>query len=375
MPAVDVLIVGGGPAGSSLGYMLQKSGLDCCIVDKAEFPRKKLCAGLLTQKTFNIIDEIFGDTTFPRELTTKNISLFLGTQRLSRVQADSEFYLVDRADFDFFFVKKYLAADGLLYENTKVKDVQLSAGCATLSSGERVNYKVLVGADGANSRVRKHVDEKYRPNALCLEFESPSPVVEEEIQVYFSAARSGYGWCFPKKNRCTVGVIEDIGVDKDIKTSFSTFFQSIGKTIGAENTAAALVPFGEYVKIPCRDNVLLVGDAAGFADSLTGEGVYFAFLSAKLASEAILGFILSKDDLAKSYLSKVKSIQEKIADGRRFKSLFFNKFTKTFLLNLINGKTNVVKYYYENMISHYNMTYFDFVKNYYKARQERKKSR
>ena len=373
MLSVDALIVGGGPAGSSLGYMLQKSGLKSCLVDKADFPRKKLCAGLLTKKTFNIIDAIYGDTAFPCERITKNVGLFFGSQKLSSAQTDSEFYLVERDDFDFYFIQKYIAADGILFLNTKVTDIQTGANIATLSSGEKIGYRVLVGADGANSQIRKYVDKKYSPNAICLEFNSPSSVIEEEIQIYFETIRSGYGWCFPKRSHYTIGIIGVKSVSKDIKSLFSEFNQSIGKTAGVENTTGALVPFGEFVKNPCSDNILLIGDAAGFADPLTGEGIYFAFLSAQFASETILEFIQSGKNLSKNYLSKVKNIQKIIVNGNHFKSLFFNKLTRPFFLKMIKGKTNITKYFCENLISHYNMTYLGFVANYIKARRERKK--
>jgi len=143
MLLVDVLIVGGGPAGSTLGYILQKAGLNCCIVDKACFPRKKLCGGLLTQKTHNLIDEIFGDTTFPCELVTKNVSLFLELKKLSNVRADSEFFLVDRRNFDFFFIKKFLDEKGILFEETTIKNVDTDNNTAILSSGEEIHYKAL----------------------------------------------------------------------------------------------------------------------------------------------------------------------------------------------------------------------------------------
>ena len=374
MLSVDVLIVGGGPAGSTIGYILQKSGLNCCIVDKMCFPRKKLCGGLLTKKTHDLIGEIFGEVDFPCELATKNVSLFLGVEKLSNILADSEFFLVDRLNFDFFFIKKFLDAKGVLFEQTALNKLNTVNNTAVLSSGDEIHYKVLVGADGANSQIRKHIDAKYRPNAMCLEFDSPATHVDDEIQVFFSAVRSGYGWCFPKKNHYTVGVGGIIKANQDIKESFKTFYKGINKSAGAENITGALIPFGKFVKKPCRDNIILIGDAAGLVDPITGEGLYFAFLSAKYASEAIEKFIYSDAELSKAYLSKIDSIQKIITDANRFNRLLFNGLTKPFFLKLVKGKTHVTKFFCENLLARYNMSYMGFVTKYIKARHQRKKS-
>ena len=374
MLSVDVLIVGGGPAGSSLGYMTQKAGLKSCIVDKALFPRKKLCGGLLTQKTHDLINLIYNDTSYPCECITSKIGLFLGDEKLSSVQVDSNFYLVDRKDFDQYLIMKYQSAAGVFLENTTVTSVNLRNNCASLSTGEVIYYRILVGADGANSQVRRYIDRNYRPNAVCLEFDSPSDDVSDELQVYFLAVRSGYGWCFPKKSHYTVGlggVIED---NQNIKNKFEVFYKNIGKIDGNENTKGALIPFGRFVKSPCKNNILLIGDAAGLVDPITGEGIYFALLSAKYASEAIISFTSCKDNLRKLYSVKVKQIHSIISEANTFNSILFNGFAKSYLLKMVKGKTNVIKYYSDNLLSHYNITYLGFVTKYLKVRWKRKKS-
>lgn len=373
MLSFDVLIVGGGPSGSSLGYLLQKAGLKSCIVDKATFPRKKLCGGLLTKKTYDLISEIFDDTLFPCERITNRVSLFLGTQKLSSVHTDSSFYLVDRTDFDYYFLKKYLDCEGTVFEERTIKCLDIGANSALLSSGEKIEYKVLIGADGANSQVRKHIDSNYRPNAMCLEFDSYAREVNDEIKVFFSAIRSGYGWCFPKKDRYTVGIGGVIKENKNIKRAFKEFCQNIGIIDKDKNTSGALIPFGKFVKSPGIKNILLIGDAAGFVDPITGEGLYFAFLSAKYASEAIVSFF-SENDLCQLYLSSVKHIQKIITGANRFNLLFFNESAKPFFLKMVKGKTHIVKYFCENLLSEYNMTYMGFVTKYLKARHERKKA-
>jgi len=371
---VDVLIVGGGPAGASLGYLLQKSGIRCCIIDRSCFPREKLCGGLLTQKTVDLISEIYGESAFPYERITSNVDLHLGTHKISSVTADSKFYLVERTDFDHYFIMKYLDCHGTLLEGATLSSVDLKNKIATVNKTDKITFKVIVGADGANSHIRKHVDENYRPEALCLEGKFFTEDINDNLCIYFSAARSGYGWCFPKNGHYTVGIGGLIKKNKDIKHIFNAFTKRIGKQIDEANTTGALIPFGKYVRKPCKDNILLLGDAAGLVDPITGEGLYFAFLSAVYASESIVEHLHGRLPLSASYFKRVELIHARIDDANRFNKIFFRDITKPFFLRLIDGKKNITKYVCDNLLSYYNVSYMGFAFQYRKVRQDRKKS-
>lgn len=146
-----------------------------------------------------------------------------------------------------------------------------------LSSGEVLSYRYLIGADGANSQIRKLVDSKYKPNALCLEFDYSTYPIEDEIQVFFSVINSGYGWCFPKKDKYAIGIGSDVKNSKIIRTKLQKFCNDIGKGFNEQKISGAMIPFGKFVKKPVSENILLIGDAAGFVDPVTGEGLYLLF--------------------------------------------------------------------------------------------------
>jgi geranylgeranyl reductase family protein len=366
---VDVLIVGGGPAGVSLGYLLKKGGFSSCIVEKRSFPRVKLCGGLLTQKTVNLINTIFEDTNFPYEHITSKVNLFWGTRKISSVTADSKYYLVERADFDFYLIKKYLQISGLLFENSKLTSIDLNKNRAIINDNEQIHFKILVGADGANSRIRKYIDDKYRPDALCLECNLPSTEITGDINIYLSVVRSGYGWCFSKKNYYTVGIGGLIRKNKNLKTAFLSFLKTTNKTVDEKEIKGALVPFGKYVKKPCKDNILLIGDAAGFVDPITGEGIYFAMLSAQSAYHAIDDYLNNKSSLAISYLDRIRYIQNKIRDANRFNKLYFNDYTQSFLVKWVEGRKTMIKYICDNILSNYTISYTNFPFHYLKERK------
>jgi flavin-dependent dehydrogenase len=354
--------------------MLQKNEISTCIVEKKLFPRAKLCGGLLTQKTVDLLSEIFGSIAFPYIMTTSNLKLFLGTQLISSVTTDSTFYLTERMKFDHYLIEMYLELDGSLVENATITSLDQSSNIATLSNGQKIQYKYLVGADGANSQTRKLIDEKYRPNAMCLEVDVASENVEANLEIYLSAIHSGYGWRFPKMGYYTVGIGGDRKKNRDIKELFVNFSMNINQSINESEIKGALIPFGKFVKQPCKNNIILIGDAAGFVDPITGEGLYFAFYSAKCACNSILDCFHSEHLLSKQYLARIRYIQNIIKDGKWFNRLFFNDFMRQLLLKLIIGKTNSVKYLAENVISNYNISYCKSIFKYLIIRYRRKRS-
>jgi flavin-dependent dehydrogenase len=116
--------------------------------------------------------------------------------------------------------------------------------------------------------------------------------------------------------------------------------------------------------------MLLIGDAAGFVDSITGEGIYFAILSAKFAYESILESFQNKSQLSENYLNRIKWIQDKIKDANLFNYLYFNDYTKSFLIKLIKGRKTVIKYICDNILSNYNISYIRFPFHYLKIRKQ-----
>ena len=371
---IDVLIVGGGPAGSSLGYLLQKNGYSSCIVDKCSFPRMKLCGGLLTQKTASLIDSIYGEINFPYECTTSDMSLYLKTHKITNVVADSTFYSVERYDFDLYLIEKYKELSGLLYENSKITSIDLINKTAIINNEEKISYKILIGADGANSQIRKLIDKKFRSNVLCLECNYPSENITKDVNIYMSFVRSGYAWRFPKKNHYTIGIGGKIKKNKKLKNIFISFLKSQDIEIADIKIKGAMIPCGIYVKKPCKDNILLVGDAAGLVDPVTGEGIYFALLSAQYAYQAIDEFLQQGLSLSKSYLNRVIYIHNIIKDANFFYKVYFNDYIQSFLVKLVDGRKTMIKYVCDNIISNYNISYSKFPFHYLKERKKIKKT-
>lgn len=369
----DVVIVGGGPAGSALGFLLQSAGISNCIIDKEIFPREKLCGGLLTEKTISLIKEIYGEIQFPYERITSSVNLFIGTHKLSSVITDSTFCLVNRTDFDNYLLEQYKNCGGVTYEGRRIQKFNLQNNNLTLDNETELDYHILVGADGANSQVRQLIDTAYRPEALCIESDFPSEYLTNDLDVFFATVRNGYGWCFPKSNYYTIGIGGSIKQNKNLRQAFVSFSKNIEKPIDINNLKGAMVPFGKYVKKPCTKNIILVGDAAGLVDPITGEGLYFALRSSKCAYDSISQWCICDLPLDKSFQKEIKVIHKSIDNANIFKKFFFNNFMQTKFLKRLDGKTNITKFFCDNILANYKLSYMQFPFTYIKVRHKRKK--
>lgn len=368
----DVIIVGGGPAGATLGFLLQKAGISNCIIDKQVFPREKLCGGLLTEKTLSLLREIYGQIQFPYERITSSVNLFIGSHKLSSVITDSTFCLINRIDFDNYLLEQYKTSGGLTYEGTCIQKFNLQEKTIILDNNTKLAYQILVGADGANSQVRRLINPVYRPDAICIESNYVSENITNDIDVFFATIRDGYGWCFPKSNYYTVGIGGSVKQNKNIREAFISFSKDICKPIENDKLKGAMVPFGKYVKKPCSNNIILIGDAAGLVDPITGEGIYFALKSSKSAYDSIYKYIKNKMPLDKSYQKSIKDIHLLINNANIFKKLFFNKFMQKKFLKKLEGRTNITKYFCDNILANYKINYMQFPLTYIKVRHKRK---
>jgi menaquinone-9 beta-reductase len=295
----DVVVVGGGPAGTAAAFTAKSLGLKVCLIDKATFPREKLCGGLVTPRSRRIHSVIFG-ADIDNELLVESDAIWFHSKLkiLEKIVGYKKLYFCMRFNFDHSLI-----------ERCRDKGVDMKLGCSVSSidfdlkiietnSEFSCTYGVLIAADGANSQVAKMIfGEAFDKQKIGfgLEVEVPRaalPHQGEHVEIDFAAAKWGYGWVFPKKESFTVGVGGIHRLNPDMKDRFSTYMASKGLDISQYKVKGQYVPFGDFKKIPGDKNVLLVGDAAGVVDPITGEGIAYAFetghFAALAAQEAIL---------------------------------------------------------------------------------------
>lgn len=313
----DVIVAGGSCAGSAAAFTLARAGRSVLIIDKAVFPRAKLCGGMIPLKTISLLNEIFGNPESIARLIDSQCSSFaIHHAELGKVcrfsRPDRSLYFINRERFDHYLLKQAEAAGCETACGRKV--IKAGDGGVVTDLGQEISSSYVIGADGANSAVRASLypNQKKRDYAFALEadveYEKLKCFDRDEGRhpmIFFGYMNAGYGWVFPKIGFATVGLGGLVRANRtSIKRLFSLFLGSLLKTGASlpDRIGGFPVPFHNLAGKPGKGAVLLAGDAAGFVEPLTGEGIYYAILSGTLAAQAIL----TSTDPAARYNALVK---------------------------------------------------------------------
>jgi len=300
----DAIIIGAGPSGACIGKILSDGGLKVLIVDDKKFPRSKPCGELVTQKSANLIKNTFGYNLENSIYSAHSCdsAIYYKTKKLSCSKSKYMTHYVDRKKFDLKLIESSISAGCSFRDNCKVVKLYPSDNTIVFKGGEKISSSIIIGADGAFSITAKTLFgkiKKYKKNT-AIGFSAKIPIEEikkeyfdksfiERPNIFFGFANWGYGWVFPNENYVNVGLAGKISVNSKIKETYVLFLKSL--RVDTKNIAAAkahIIPFGSKRIRLGKNNIVLIGDAAGFVEPVTGEGIYYALESAKLCAEAIL---------------------------------------------------------------------------------------
>jgi geranylgeranyl reductase family protein len=321
----DLIIVGGGPAGSSCARRAAQLGLDVLVLEKAHHPRRKPCAGGITPRVRDLLDF---DITSVVEREQCGINLYSPSMVLTRIaRTEATGYTVRREDFDHFLLKKAEEAGATVQQGVRVTDViEESDGVRVVASNETYSAKLVVGAEGPNSVVARKTGLKPRweDDEISLCIESTVPMDASDIlriagegegseriliEIYFGIVRHGYGWMFAKGNEVSLGMGALVSELEDFKGSWKKFVASFEERNGVKcdlsEQTAARVPLCGMIKNTCSKNVMLVGDAAGFVSPTSGEGISFAIESGQIAAEVAKGIVAGEGVDTMTYHKRV----------------------------------------------------------------------
>ncbi len=313
MKHYPVLIVGGGPAGAACASYLVKAGLECLVLDKAEFPRSKICAGWITPDVFNNLGVL--PSQYPHDLTEfPALSISLGSIPIT---IKGPQYAIRRVEFDNWLYTR----SGANYIHHPVKHIQRTRERYIIDDLFSADY--LVGAGGTNCPVYHHFFKKDYPRVgsriTALEEEFKYEWSDPDCKLWFFRDRlPGYAWYVPKKGGyLNIGIggntrkLKEQGMS--IKEHWVRFVANLQTSGLLDNRELDPKGYTYYLRGSSAqhriDNIFLIGDSAGLSTLDMGEGIGPAVQSGLIAARTILtGSTYSLAEISRiSLLPKVLS--------------------------------------------------------------------
>ncbi|MDH4158218.1 MAG: geranylgeranyl reductase family protein [candidate division Zixibacteria bacterium] len=276
----DVVIIGAGPAGLTAGEELARSGRSVLILEKNEEIGPKICAGGLPTKItelgipLDIADRQF--TSIKAHTGNKSYVISLPWVFLSTI---------DRQKLGRFLLNRAVSCGAEVRTGAYVKRIQ--PGHVSLD-GRDIHFRHLIGADSSASITRKHLGLKIEDMGVTFQYRVPWETDDIELYVDAHTFGSGLGWVVPHAGYTIIGLGWDAKERKErnLKQTCRRWCRERGLDIAGASEEHWFINYdyrGWHF-----DNVFLVGDAAGFASGLTGEGIYYAMLSGREAARKII---------------------------------------------------------------------------------------
>ena len=333
MTTFDLIVVGGGPAGAAATLYAKRHGLRTLLLDKASFPRDKICGDALSGKSISVLDEL-GLLDELHQLpgalikeivfgSPSHVDAHIDLKRYDHRDAmtgrvlPGGGFVIRRQIFDhFLFNKARLAADRCI-EGFSVRDLIFEDGavCGVRgeSSGEHAEFRapVVLGCDGFSSVVARKTglyqhDSRHGVVALRCYFENVKGLTKQIELHLVEEALPGYFWIFPLDNNCA-----NVGIGTlhrhirkrhaKLKTALDTvigrapFRKRFADASPLEEPVGWNLPLGSRHRQCYGDGFMLLGDAAGLIDPFTGEGIGNALYSGRIAAEVAAQAVASGD--------------------------------------------------------------------------------
>jgi geranylgeranyl reductase family protein len=330
----DVIIVGAGPAGSTAAKILSGNGHKILLLDKENFPRDKPCGGGIPQRVirrFPYLKEagIIEDLVYGGIAHTPDLNDQVKLEKEEPIGAT-----IIRKKFDNYLLQLALKNGAILKEEKLVTDIKIFDEKVKVltDDGSSFESRIVIGSDGITSNVAKNT-------GLANPKRNPAVCIFEEIQVnsnvldsYFGKRKlshiymkfqgiNGYGWIFPKKHHLNLGICAFTLREKDsnkkinLKELYEKFIKILNESkVIPDNLSHDTIRGGQFPIYPLEKTftkrVILCGDAAGFINPFSGEGIYYAMSSAEIAAK-LINKALSSGRTDEEFFSKYEKMWKK----------------------------------------------------------------
>lgn len=322
MNEVDVLVVGAGPAGSFVSERLARGGARVVLFDGRPEGTPKACGGGVTAKALKAWPHLLKAVG----RTVDDLEMYSPSGKRLSMKLDEPFAIYSRLAFDSYLREQARVAGAAVFQekiSTRSLKRTSEGWVVDIPDGSQWTTRVLIGADGANSAIGKMLAGPLAPSEMEVAFGYRAPLPENQraaTVVAFLPGWVGYAWAFPRLDHISFGIATSQDAFKHKPLDELLWIFMVGYYRCAENRHAKLWITREEdreldqqisrklettaeryaARIPgltadtldtrnvCGDGWALLGDAAGFADPVTGEGIYYALRSAEIFAECYL---------------------------------------------------------------------------------------
>lgn len=294
------------------------------LLDRRSFPRSKPCAGAVTVKALKRLRYSIAPVV---KSIARDLEVSLRGERERRFTSRHPIAAMTvREDLDAFCLEATMArgADFRIVRDISAIVEDASGVTLATADGEVVRAPFLIGADGANSRVRKLIGAARVDRAWALEgrVEVGAAEASRLMRFDFAYVPNGYGWIFPKGDHLNVGIYAGSPEAFFTAADVAAYARRALGTGDVGRIVGHPLGVGGEVYRPAR-RVFLVGDAAGAAERLLGEGIHNAIKSGQFAAEAIVGELREGRDAQRTYRRRLRTLQADLATCARTSAWFY----------------------------------------------------
>jgi geranylgeranyl reductase family protein len=309
---LDAVVVGAGPAGCAAAFDLARANLDVLLLDRRSFPRVKPCGGALTIKALEalrfsiepVVRAVITDFVSRRELTQE--------ARFSRPQPIS--VMTIREELDAFVLGRTLRAGARFAKIGRITEILETRESVTVATeGGRFSARFLIGADGANSTVRRLSGVSPPALGFAIEGQVADSIADNHsVRLDFGVVPRGFGWVFPKGDHFNVGIYTYDGRFSLFPRQLRWYAQASLDRSDISQIVGCPIGMGGWAGAPKRGRVFLVGDAAGLCEPVLGEGIYYAIKSGQIAAASILAELTDGMAAWPVFRSRMRFLQDNL---------------------------------------------------------------
>lgn len=325
----DAVVVGAGPAGSTAAYALSQAGVRVLMLDRAHFPRDKPCGGGVNLRTAALLPFDLSPVV-ERTVYGASFSLRL-RRRFHRRYPEPLAYMTQRRHLDAFLAEVACQAGAEFHQGQQVRQIEIENGRAVVytQSGSYA-ARAVIGADGANGVVAPAAGLQTRMEmSVALEGNIPLEEVGEHrndlVSLDLGIVPGGYGWLFPKGDHINIGVGGWVAAGPQLRKILHGLCRHYGLSpTSLHQLRGHHIPLRRPGSPIVKGPVLLVGDAAGLADPLSGDGMYEAVYSGCLAAQTVERYLAGNAPDLSLYEALVdRYIMPDLVASHQLKRLFY----------------------------------------------------